>query len=285
MRLFLKGVWSMKRFFTVGLALVALLAFAGHAQAGEAGHKGGFFIKNDDGSFKLRISGRMQPRLQFTKSNTDQKALTFSMRRALLSFRASVHEKISMGFALYHGSGSNDFRTMNITGATISYTVIPQFVVTAGMVGLPLDNLYSSGWSLLTEYPITATLFDSASALTVTRPEFGAPSGLGINFAGDIGKFFYSAGVVNAAESNYALNDDMKFSTGFQLGYHIMGAVGGSQTDFAYSDKPNLTVSVGGVFQGKRTDDALATAQDALPVPPVGGAVAPHERTDLHGVP
>lgn len=261
----------MKKSLWLSIAAASLLS--ANASALEVGYKNGFFVVNDEHSFSLNINGRLQPRFDFTDSKGEDADATFRLRRALLHFQASVYEKSHFSFALYHSTRSTNFSQVNITGVLLEHEFLPQFVVTVGMVGLPLDimSTQSSAWYLLPEAPITFTQNDTATPLTATRTSFGAPDGLGVNLSGDVGKFFYSWSVVNGKESNYATNTDLRFSTGARVGFNIFNPVGGSMTDFVCSTKPKWTVSVGADYQGKRSDQAYADASTAAG----GGGLAP----------
>lgn len=236
-----------------------------------AGYNDGFFIQNEDQTFNLTINGRVQPQYQFTKqgnnvrdpsdptgaTNFPTKVSTFSVRRAEIKFGATVHDNLTFRVGLKHATNSANFATINATGATVSYTVIPAFTVTAGMVGLPLDFITetSSSWLVMTDYPVTSTQDDGVQQITPLRSSFGAPDGLGVNFAGDISKFFYSASIVNNAESNYAFNTNMRVSAGLRAGMNIMdNANDGSQTDWECSPKPRLSMSAGGNYSSRRVD-------------------------------
>jgi hypothetical protein len=255
------------------ILVLAVLAWLVPASAfAESGYDGGFFIKNAEETFNLRLTGRVQTKLLFDHDGSRDPALgdpnknliTFQMRRALIGVSASYHDVVTTAFTLMHAVGSvpgatgvsTTFQNVNITGAYLSVAVLPEFVITAGMVGLPLDMATetSSKWYLLTEAPITMTQSDGIKAITPLRPSFGTPDGLGLNFSGGYWKWFYSLSVVNGAESNYNLNPDMKMSFGFRTGINILDPVPGSQTDFANSTTPKLTVSMGSDYQGKRTD-------------------------------
>ena len=255
----------MKKRIMLVLAVLALLIPA--SAFAESGYDGGFFIKNAEDTFNLRLGGRVQTKLIFDHDGDRNPALgdpnknriSFQMRRALIGVNAQYHEIVSTGFTLMHAVGNaagTNFQTVNITGAYASVEVLPEFVITAGMVGLPLDMITetSSKWLLLTEKPVTCTQDDGVKAITPLRPSFGTPDGLGLNFSGGYWKWFYSASVVNATESNYDMNLDTKMSFGFRTGINILDPVPGSQTDFANSTTPKLTVSMGTDYQGKRTD-------------------------------
>lgn len=263
------------------LILVAVLAFAfllpGIARAENTGYDKGFFIKNDDDTFMLKFKGRLQTKFYFQKAQNTPKQLSFSIRRAQLDVKANMFEKVSMGFTLKHAvsSAANDtFQTVNITGATATVEVIPEFAVTVGMVGLPLDfvNEVSSAWYLLPEPPITYTQDDGVLGFTVLSPSFGAPDGLGVNFSGGYWKWFYSLSVVNATESNYTVNPDMKMSFGFRTGINILDPVPGSLTDFECSNAPKLTLSLGTMYQNSRVDPNTGANVDYLWTSSLGGA-------------
>ena len=249
----------MKRILGVVVLLVAMalpqLLFA------ETGYDGGFYIKNDEDTFKLKINGRFQPELFYARETLDdvanghyQNRTSFSIRRAEAVFNASIRDKFSFNVGMKHATNSSNFNTLNVSGATGTYSFVPEFNITAGMVGLPLSIMAdtSSKWFLLTSAPITDVQDDGIENFTISRLSFSIPDGLGLNFSGDIWKFFYSASVVNGNESNYTFNNGNKFSFGARVGFNILGAVPGSMTDFACSDSPNLTVSLGSMYQAKR---------------------------------
>lgn len=274
----------MKRFGLFGILLIVVLSFiTSSVYAAEVGYKSGFFIKGDEG-FQLKINGRLQPRLEFTKKQTEpKKTLGFKIRRADLIFKGQVNEWVSFTMDLRHSTNSKNFNTVNLIGTTATYAPIPEFSVTAGMVGLPLDlmNEMSSAWYLLPEPPVTMTQSDGATSITASRKDFGVPDGLGVNLSGEISKFFYSVSGVNGSESNYGINNNMRMSFGARTGMNILGAVGGSMSDFERSSDPNLTVSVGGMYQTKRLDTDYAEARNAALT--VTNSVAPEIKYILTG--
>ena len=257
----------MKRLFFV---LALIIAIPAGAFAQNVGYDGGFFVKNDDETFKLTVTGRVQPRFDYVKQTVptaaiaDTKRATFSMRRAELGFSGAIHDALTLRVGLKHSTNSQNFNTVNVAYATATYEVIPEFIVTAGMVGLPLTMMSetSSKWFLLPDPPITELQDDGIQNFTIARNNFGVPDGLGLNFAGDISKFFYSVSVVNGNESNYAFNVNNRFSFGARFGYNILDPVPGSMTDFECSSEPKLTVSLGSMYQAKRQDPSVTPAAD-----------------------
>ncbi|MFA4873760.1 MAG: hypothetical protein WC956_00820 [bacterium] len=254
----------MKKLWILFAVLFLVVAIPAASFAENVGYDGGFFIKNDDESFQLKLNGRVQTKLFFEKSETSPSQISWQIRRAQLGVRANFHDIVSMGFTLKHAignvvnpnSGSSNFQTVNIANAVAAVEIIPAFTVTVGMVGLPLDMITetSSAWYLLPEPPITNTQDDGLQNITPLRPSFGAPDGLGVNFSGGYWKWFYSLSAVNGNESNYQVNPDKKMSFGFRTGFNILDPVPGSMTDFECSTTPKLTVSLGSDYQGKRTD-------------------------------
>lgn len=248
------------------IALLLIIAAPVTAKAQNVGYDGGFFINNDEGTFKLKMNGRVQPKLEFFKKTVptpqdiangwDKNRLSFSMRRAEIGFAGTIEDNLTLRLVLKHSTNSQNFGTLNVSSATGTYEVIPEFIVTAGMVGLPLSMMseMSSKWLLLTDPPITELQDDGIQNFTISRANFGVPDGLGINFAGDISKFFYSVSVVNGAESNYNFNPNKRISAGARFGVNILDPVPGSMTDFECSSKPKLTVSAGTMYQSKRQD-------------------------------
>lgn len=254
-----------------GLLLVAIVPSAAFAE--NAGYERGFYIKNDDDTFKLTLGGRVQTKFFWEKDpkrtmaaiggdpTVSKQYMSFQIRRALMGVRANFHDIVTAGFTMLHvtapaGSSGAQFAAVQIDAATLAVEVIPEFTVTVGMTGLPLDLIgdMSSAWRLLPEAPITMTQTDGLKNETMERSDFGAPAGLGVNFSGGYWKWYYSASIVNGAESNYAINPNRWFSYGFKTGFNILDPVPGSMTDFECSETPKLTVNAGTVYQGRRRD-------------------------------
>jgi hypothetical protein len=251
------------------LAAIAVLMLSIPATAiANAGYDGGFFIQNDEGTFRLKVNGMVQPKFFMVKQSdmvTDpdnptqflpDKQISFSMRRAEVKFTTQLYDNTMFRFKVKHATNSANFSGANVTGVTLSHSFHPAITITAGMVGLPLDIIgdTSSAWLLMNEPPITMTQSDGVKSFTPFRSSFGAPDGLGLNFSGELSRFFYSLSIVNGSESNYSFNPNMRISAGARLGVNILDPVPGSQTDYECSSKPKLTMSLGGNYGGKRTD-------------------------------
>lgn len=143
------------------------------------------------------------------------------------------------------------FTTARFAGVTAAYELSPAFVVTAGMVGLPLDL----GGLLLIEPPLTATRTDQIPLLTPTRFSFGSPDGLGVQFSGDAGRVHYATGIINANEDSYTLDaSNRNVSFGGNVSVDILESALGTSSDFEYSTNPKLSANVGFNYQGKRVD-------------------------------
>jgi len=243
----------------------------------QVGYKGGFFIKNADGSFEFKLKGRLQPQYYFQKRTGRESESSFKIRRAMLSFGATIAEKGNVNVILLHSTSTSNFQTVNIINATAGYEFIPEFALTLGTVGLPLSMIgeTSSLGYFLVEAPAIITQRDGGD-LTPLRSAFGNPDGLGINASGTLGKFFYTFSLVNGAadpvdsvtvagvevqeaaggeESNYDLNPHKRLSAGARISYDILeGAFTGYEMDLPYSEKAKLTVSMGGMYQGRRIE-------------------------------
>jgi hypothetical protein len=247
----------------IALVLLFLFLLAPASALAGSGYEGGFYVNNDENSFRLTLSGRVQTKLYYDKTKGLSPTMTFALRRATLGVNATVAEKASLGFTLQHAQSSvanQTFATVQVAGATASVEIIPAFVITAGMVGLPLSfiNEVSSKWLLTSEFPQVVTRDDTLTAITPLRSSFGTPDGLGLNFAGGYWKWFYSLSVVNGAESNYVVNQNSRrMSFGFRTGFNILDPVPGSLTDFDCSETPKLMVSIGSMYQGRRWDTTV----------------------------
>jgi hypothetical protein len=247
-----------KRVILIAAVFLALIVPAS-AFAQNVGYDGGFFITDDEDNFKLKFNARVQSKLFYQHETGQQDQISWTIRRAQLGIKSFFHDRVVMGFTIKHAQtnvGTQNFANAQVGGAFASVEIIPQFAVTIGMVGLPLDLMSetSSAWYLLPEAPITNTQDDGITNLTPLRPSFGVPDGLGINFSGGYWKWYYSLSVVNGAESNYNINPDRKMSFGFRTGFNILDPVPGSMTDFECSEAPKLTLNLGTMYQGKRTD-------------------------------
>ncbi|MBT3182500.1 MAG: hypothetical protein HN337_08355 [Deltaproteobacteria bacterium] len=241
------------------IALMLFLMLPATAMAG-SGYEGGFYVNNDDDSFRLTFNGRVQNQLYWQDRKDTTNTISFKLRRAMMGFHSKIAEKAFLGMWLMHAASSVEnttFQNVNVTGAVAGIEIIPAFVVTVGMVGLPLSfiNEVSSAWITLPEFPNVVTRDDTLSAITPLRSSFGTPDGLGINLSGSYWKWFYSLSVINSAESNYAVQTNTKaMSYGFRTGWNILDPVPGKLTDFECSDKPKLSLSIGTDYQSGRTD-------------------------------
>ena len=231
------------------------------------GYDNGFFIQSNDQDFKFTLTGKVRPKFQFSKDPQREATggqlyrNTFSIRTASLGINVTLYKQLALDMTFMHATNASSFDGVNITGVTATYSPKPEFTVAAGMVGLPLDE--GSG-GVMTDSPITATQKDVVEAVTIARSSFGAPSGLGVGFAGDIQKFFYAFNIVNGSEDDYNFNRDWKASVGTRIGYNILGDARGAPSDFGFSEKPNVTISAGGLIESAKTDESVTPVPASL---------------------
>ncbi|PIR18220.1 MAG: hypothetical protein COV46_00980 [Deltaproteobacteria bacterium CG11_big_fil_rev_8_21_14_0_20_49_13] len=245
------------------------------------GYDGGFFIRNSDKSFVLMINGRMQPQAYFQKTTGSDSTWTFGIRRARLDFDATMWTNTSFHVTLNHSTKSAAFSTVNVFNLAVAHVFAPEFSVSVGQVGLPLDILQSrtsNGYQLPEAPNIISQIDGSAAQSTPLRSSFGAPSGIGVSLEGKFfKKLYYRLSAVNGAaqatntvtggvvsnpsggeESDYTLNFDKKVSVGARLAYDIFENTGSFENDMPYSEKAKWIVSMGGIYQGKRQDPNFA---------------------------
>lgn len=231
------------------------------AESHLVGYNNGFFIQNEDKSFVFKINGKFQPKYRIKRDpkDTPKGSHSFSIRRAAVAFKGTLQEKLAFGFALQHSTNSQDFNSVNIIAAVLSYMPRPEFSIDTGMVGLPLDQAWfgSSSKMLFTDPPLTATQTDQVERKTIARSGFGGPDGLGVSFYGDVGRFYYVANLVNGAEDNYNFNTNKRMSAGAMIGVNIMGDPRGLDSDFSFSESPQLTLSAGLLREPKTIDSSV----------------------------
>lgn len=235
----------------------------------EAGYKGGFFISSPDENFSLKLKGRVQPWFKAEKKTNTPGGFYFQLRRAALITTAVVHKDLTLSATILHAPNPK-FNNAQFAYVTAAYTVRPEFVVTAGMVGLPLDMLgmMSSSDLLFVDFPIAVTRSDDAvPRISVTHFAFGSPDGLGINFNGDIAKWHYTFGIVNANEDNYNIDTkNKKVSVGGNVAYDIFESAIGGHSDLSWSEDQKLSTNLGFNYQPGRKDSSLdaATGKETL---------------------
>ena len=281
----------MQRLITWVMVALMALCFAISASAEElnspqddrlpAGYEGSFYIQTKDGKNKLTFGGRLQPEVYFSKVKESPSEWSFKVRRARLYFGATIAEKGHVDVTLMYSTSSAKYKYVNIDNATAGWAFAPYLTIQAGTVGIPLSMSVSSlGYNLI-ESPIVLSQDDQATPLTTLRSSFSSPDGLGIEFTGKVGRFYYDASIVNGAtapvqqrvvkdidgnnytavpasggvESNYDLNFNKHVSGGFRVTYDVLAASNtGAMFDVSDSPDPKLTLSLGGNYQGKRTD-------------------------------
>jgi len=258
---------KLMRTWIVVIAMLAMMSPVMGLAASD--YDGGFKIKNDEGTFSLKLSGKMQVQFLFKDSKDASSALYFRMRRGSMGVNMQYNDRVTLGFSLLHTTGSageDKFQNMNLSGAEVGIKIFPWLNVDVGMVGLPLDMGFSSSWLLLPEAPSVQTRSDQLGDITPLASSFGAPDGLGVRLTGEYWKMFYEFGVVSSRESNYDINKESKgMSVGFRTGINIFDAVGSKLTDYDCSTTPKLTVSVGSIYQGSRIDSTLASNNNPAP--------------------
>lgn len=233
----------------------------------EAGYKSGFFIQTRDQNFQLKLKGRVQPLFKIEKQTDKKGNLNFQMRRASVSLTALVHKDLTLSTTLLHAPNEN-YNNAQFAYVTAAYQIAPAFVVTAGMVGLPLDlmSFMSTSDLLFIEPPLTATRTDDAKPrISVTHFSFGAPDGLGVQFSGDSKKIHYLFSLVNGNEDNFNLDETNKrISFGGNMAFDILDSALGTHSDLEYSAQPKLTGNFGFNYQGKRVDTKLKNKVEEL---------------------
>ncbi|MFH1652988.1 MAG: hypothetical protein ABIE74_02930 [Pseudomonadota bacterium] len=240
----------MKKVLAFILLVSLIIPFVASAESDDiVGYHKGFFIKSRDGNFKLTITSKTRVKWQLLRTTKESTKQTFRIRGADLQFKADIYKKYYTFLKLYHSTKSQYYSGVNILYGGIGARFSPYFNLEAGIVDLPLQ--FPSGDSLLSEGSLVVTQADGQVELTPLRSSFGSPTGLGVWADGGIDKFFYQAAVINGNDDPYILNVNKWVSAGFLVGYHILGDAN-TKDDYACSVTPQLTVTSGFNYQGKR---------------------------------
>lgn len=242
-----------------------------------SGYDDGFFIRNEDDSFELKIN--MQLRLQYLlehatapipedESPSGRTWLnTFRVRGAKITFSGKAFDKLKYSMFVQRSTGVSTPEDVYY-GADFSYAVVPQFVLEMGQISVP-GNF--GGRLTFIEDPITGTLKDGHIGFSTTRPTFNLGDDIGFVFKGDIGMLSYAAYFGNGSGDNvYNANLAMSFSG--RLNLNILGGGASGDADYDYSETPKVTIGAGGRFN----DAVIQVRQDEKQYP---GFKASYNRT------
>lgn len=242
----------------------------------DAGWDNGFYIKSEDGQFKMNIGGRVQFLESIEKRRGAEKVATgaggkarvtqaadnfadsFSIRRARIQTTGTIFEKLDWFTILNVRTAAAGATPTTVWFAGLTYNLLPTFRVSGGMIQLPLDRQgeLSSAWFLTVEPPITATQKDGVKGRTIARDSLGLPFDLGLRMDGDIGSHFsYAAGLANGAGSdNLNTNNELSYSGSIQ--FNVWDKVPpNTETDFENSERPKLAFNLGGGFEDEDAAD------------------------------
>lgn len=276
----------MKKWKLGALAAVLLGLTAGNAQAQLAssygavaeptqpklaGYDGGFFLQSADEAFKLNVQTRLQfqhiyQRIvgnQIGAAGTAVDVNNFRFRRARMYISGNLFKNWEFLFLPSWGSGSGNAAS-NFWAGEIAYAPIPEFAVYVGTLVMPLDRMgtdSSSGKGLFPEAPITSSQEDGIVNRTLSRPAFSAPFTLGVGFRGKIAdRVAYNVAVGNGEDyTNH--NGTKQFAFGGRLVVDILGHPSLSDdSDFAYSQQPQLAIGAGSFFDHQNSTETLTVS-------------------------
>ncbi|MBU0505054.1 MAG: hypothetical protein ABII18_13435 [bacterium] len=198
-----------------------------------AGYDGGFFIRNEENTFKMSINGKLQVRYSFNIAEDFEDGHTFVIRRANISFSGHAFTEKLGYFLLFNLGGAN-----SLLVADLSYDFHKAFGVHLGRMGLSVTNIQddSSSKLMFVTAPLAASRFDSV----------GLP--VQILFSGAIDFFSYNFTITNGLGTSYDgnLNNEMAYAARFD--FRVVGEMSSGQGDYANSEKPAFTVGLGGVY-------------------------------------
>lgn len=233
----------------------------------------GFWIRSVDDKFKLKVGGRVQ----FEESVEARQGLggktasrpapdkfsdSFLIRRGNLEFSGTLYDKVDFSAVLNTRTGApGATQRFNFFGDfTVNFS--PEFRIVGGVISIPLDMLGedSSRWLLTVEPPLVATQEDGLKGFTIARQSFGAPPDLGLRIEGDLGQYVsVQAGAANGPGFQ-GENTNNELSYGGRVQVNALGNAGiGKETDFAWSETPQLSFNTGTLYEDQDATDTFVT--------------------------
>lgn len=253
----------------------SLLLLVSSLSLADAGWDNGFYIKSDDGQFKMNIGGRLQfmnvvQKRGETKpapgARASQAADTFSdtfrIRRARLQTTGTIYEKFDWVTIANISTAAVGGAANTAWFAWGTYNYSPAFQLTMGMIQLPLDRMgeMSSAWFFGVEPPLTATQEDGLKDTTIARDSLSMPFDLGLRIDGQVGRFAYALGAGNGnGNNNVNANNELSYGSLFKIDILGGGVPFGKEPDFARSETPQLSFNFGtGLEDEDAADENLA---------------------------
>ncbi len=248
---------------TLLVLLASCLITTRAAHASHVGYDWGLYLASDDWNYKLTFSGGVLPRFQYRKQNDAlwQPTLVTFMESAYIVVKFDSAKGFKSEFTFGHGTGAPEYATVNIGNAWVQYWVNKYLEIRMGTLSLPLSFGVDGGWMLLNDPPITFTQWDGINnyvpyqIVTPLRSSFGSPWALGLRLTGKVWKMLYQFAVINGNESNFIDNPNKRMNFGGRVRFDILGDTDmEKETDYSYSETPQLSVNLGSIYEGKRTD-------------------------------
>lgn len=258
-----------------GVVAAILCVTSAHAQDETAptvppsvGYNKGFYFGNQEGNFKIKINGRLQPQYYFEKGKLGVASIsTFRMRRASVRFSGDMGKDWSFSALFQNSTNPGQAVSPLFWEGSVSYHPSPLFSIEMGMITPPMDRLgqVSSGEMMFVDPPLSSTQADGIQDLSISRPSFGLDDALGIVVGGSLkDKFLYGAAVTNGnnptGNSLFTSNFNKKMSGSARLQYNILKDPGFMQSDLDWSETPALAIGAGGAYLDQGSADTYATS-------------------------
>lgn len=202
-----------------------------------AGYDGGFFMRDKENKFRLNINLRMQMRYSLNIAEDTDDGHTLSLRRLFLMFSGHAFTEKSTYFIL----------------------VIP---TSAGLVFFDYAYEFNKAFALHflrdSIYYDNGEGSDSSKSLMFISPSlvggrFELGDTLGVVSSGEVSFFSYQAGVWHGMDgSGYGPNLNNELAYTANVKFNVINAVTSGQSDVEYTEKPGLSVGLGGAFGHKQ---------------------------------
>lgn len=211
---------------------------------GSVGYNKGFYIKTEDGNYKLRINGLAQPQFQFLSLEQQDNVNTFQLRRGRIYFSGNAFSpdltyKFSFDFVSGRANTSREGsdRLPSLKEAWINYQYSDAIGIRFGQLdGLGnVEDYVSNTRQQFVDRSFMSDVFTYAYDLGV------AVHG---TLFDDI--FEYYLFVINDGDHVNSTNFNKEMAVGTFLTFNILGHAGDTIADLDNSQNPQLAVNLSG---------------------------------------
>ena len=197
-----------------------------------AGYNGGFYIRDPDGDFKLKINGRLQMRYAYIAAEDFDDGHNFSLRRAYMAFSGNTY-----------GQKINYYLLLSLTASN------PRIYFDLGYTFNDWFGIHATQDS----HALIGEVGDSSGKLTfisksLVGNRYDIGGSLGLYVTGGNSKFGYELKIFNGIDTGYGANTNNELGYSGRVVYNPFVKMSSGQADYAFSEKPAMSIGGGAIF-------------------------------------